>query len=484
MTTNQFRLFTITGILLLVGSCGKPANRLSEDPLDPLDPEPVPATEEPPTPYPNHPGQEFHGEKNFARLLNGYEKAKPDPMPWAGYWWPYKENGIATGKYGSRQSPAGKYDAARGGHTHAQQWEVKKHGAAVPKVQGWWGHCNGWCAASALFPEPKEEVKVNGITFGVGDIKGLLSEAGMSANADFFGNRVDWGNDYNSPKFDDTVPDQFFLVLTNYMGMLKRPVLIDRYTGDQVWNQPLAGYHFEYPKPSDYLGADPSAPNVYRIAMTVRLWWMNDGVAPDIITHPFNFEESDYTGVVDGRVLKMELWVDAPIVFGADGRIQSSGNIIVTTQGDYQYGGRWRMGDGYINDGWPDYMWIPYSISRPTDPDQDYANPEIDIAWLRNHILVPGGADDPSASPRPVEPPPTPSAWPSSWPSSMPFPPHPSTGPVIITPPSGTPPNPHPPIIPTPVPIPGPSHTIPTPPPPLPGPLPNPGASGGPHIAN
>src|SRR5579885_2120070 len=96
-------------------------------------------------------GKAVEGEKNFAVLINNYLKGKPEPTPWAGYWFPYTENGIAAGKLGS---PAGKYDAARGHKTNAQAWEVANHGAGVKGVQGWWGHCNGWCAAAALFPEP------------------------------------------------------------------------------------------------------------------------------------------------------------------------------------------------------------------------------------------------------------------------------------------------------------------------------------------
>ncbi|OFZ20552.1 MAG: hypothetical protein A2X94_11025 [Bdellovibrionales bacterium GWB1_55_8] len=399
---------SLSATLLVLNSCGKPAG-LDDDE----------AGTESPVPYPGIHGQEFSGEKNFARLINSNLESKASPQPWAGFWWPYASNGIASGTYGG-SSPAGKYDAARGGQTNAQMWEVKNHGSKVPKLQGWWGHCNGWTAAAGLFAEPRESARVNGITFEVADIKALLTEAAMEVNADFFGERVDWGHDYSLPKFGDTVADQFFLVLTNYMGRLKKAVLMDRYTGDQVWNHPIVAYRFEYPKPADYLGASPTAPGVFRILLTGSIWWARDDVTPGTLTAPFNHEVTDH---FDSRELKMEIWVDAPVTFDANGKVQSSGDVIVSREGDYFAGGAWRMGEGYYNDAWPDYMWVPYSVTKPTD----YANVDVDIEWIRKHLLVPGGLDDPTASPRPVNPAPspqpTPSTFPSGWPTNWPLPP-------------------------------------------------------------
>ena len=230
------------------------------------------------------------GVTNYATLINTYAQGKPKREPWAAHWWPYTENGIAAG--GSSGSPAGKYDAARGGTTHAQEWEVSHHGAKTPKVQGWWGHCDGWSGAAALYPEPREPVTVNGIEFGVADLKGLLTEAGGSADYEFFGNKMD-NDDENDPRYKDTVPNQYFSVLTNFMGKQGEVVNIDRYTGYEVWNQPVMGYKFDYPKPSDYLGADPAAPGVYRMMFHSTVWWANDsGISSiSVLTPTFNFED-------------------------------------------------------------------------------------------------------------------------------------------------------------------------------------------------
>src|SRR4051794_26975211 len=57
------------------------------------------------------------GVTNYAELINNYGTGKPKREPWAAHWWPYTANGIAASTSGG--SPAGKYDAARGGTTHA-----------------------------------------------------------------------------------------------------------------------------------------------------------------------------------------------------------------------------------------------------------------------------------------------------------------------------------------------------------------------------
>ncbi len=338
---------------------------------------------------------EAAGERNFAKLIREHRQGQPRQQPWAGFWWPYTSNGIARSTSGG--SPAGKYDAARGGLTHSQRWEVANHGAGVPGVQGWWGHCNGWSVAAALFPEPRESVRVNGIEFTVADIKALLSEAGMFASADYFGDRVDSFDRNASRKWDDPVPNQYFLVLMNYMGVHRRPVLIDRYTGGEVWNQPLAGYRFEEPKPEDYLGADPAAPNVYRMRATSTLWWMEDNVPAGAISPEFRFETNS---MIKSRTLTMELWLDGPVEFDADGRISKSGDIVVARDGEFLVGGRWLTRNG--NQGHPDYMWVPYSIIKP-DPraPEKHSNPYIDIDWIRRHILS-GGVDDDSVRPAPI----------------------------------------------------------------------------------
>ena len=383
-------------------------------------------------PYPNQAGKvDVNGEKNFATLINNYQNGQPAKTPLVGYWWPYTANGIASGRNGGGQSPAGKYDAARGigpngQRYNSQAWEVQHHGAGVPRVEGWWGHCNGWCAAAALYDEPRAPVRYGNINFSVGDMKALYSEAGMLTSADFYGNRWDYNTDPDYKK-EDIVPNQMFLVLTNYMGNLKLPVLMDRYTGTQVWNQPMVAYQMEYPKPEDYIGPHPSAPGVYRINVTTTIWWGEDGVGADEITEPFEFRQSrQFTP----RTLKSELWLDGPVVFNGT-RVVSSGNLIVTRipNTDGVVGGAW-LGDANDSmNGHPDYLWVPFSILNANNPDEnnpadDFANNQIDLGWFRRHII--GGEPDTTATPIPVSTAPAPIATSSPHPIPAPQPqPHP-----------------------------------------------------------
>jgi hypothetical protein len=363
------------------------------------------------------------GETNFATLINNFPEGVPAEPGWANSFWPYTSNGIASNAYSHTPSgPAGKYDSARGGTKHAQEWEIRNHGPGVKGVQGWWGHCNGWTASSSLYPEPKEPIKINGITFNVGDQKALLAEAGMSASADFFGNRVDpWTREYHKA-WEDTAPDQYFLVLTNFMGKGKHSVLIDRDPGDQIWNQPLAGYRFKYPTKQDDLGCTNG---VCKINVSSKLWWYNDsGVPGDVITPEFKWDEDG--NVIIGQDYEMEVWLDGPIVWDAEGKkIVSSGNVIVARDDEYFVGGAWKNGSTGSH---PDYMWVAYSLYQPEGND-DYANPEVDVEWLKQHMLVRGGADDTSVRPLPEQ------AAPSPRPTASPSPdPHPTSTPYPVPP--------------------------------------------------
>ncbi|MGZ3699051.1 MAG: hypothetical protein ACXWP5_13060, partial [Bdellovibrionota bacterium] len=96
------------------------------------------------------------------------------------------------------------------------------------------------------------------------------------------------------------------------------------------------------------------------------------------------------------------------------------------------------------SDGWPDYMWVPYSMIASSDQEQDYINPYIDINWIKAHLLVPGGLDDPNSHPTnlPTVPPASPGPWPTDWPTSGP-----TTHPTWTSQPVPIPtPHPHPPL--------------------------------------
>src|SRR4051812_25694677 len=91
---------------------------------------------------------------NFADLMKAFPQGRPAGNPWVGPWWPYSAGGI--------QDAANLYEKASG-KTGAVSWESSNHGPETPELQDWWGHCNGWAAAAALFPEPLALRVVSGV---------------------------------------------------------------------------------------------------------------------------------------------------------------------------------------------------------------------------------------------------------------------------------------------------------------------------------
>lgn len=301
---------------------------------------------------------------NFATLMKKFPQGRPTNSPWVGFWWPYSSGGI--------HDSAGLYEKATG-KIGAVSWESANHGEKTPGLQDWWGHCNGWAAAAALFPEPIAPRVVDGIEFGIADQKALLSEIAMDVDADFFGTRND-DDDPSSPSFQDVFPDQFFLVVTNYVGN-GLSVLLDRYTGSQVWNQPIAAYAHSPITPANVLLPDPSAPGVTRVNMTTQIWWARDDVQTGAVTGQFLYKDDDS---FQSRVYHYELWLDGPVKFARDGQMLSSGNVILAKNGQTVTGGAWKGMSDDVMDSHPDYLWAPHRVGEA----KNYSNPAIDATWV------------------------------------------------------------------------------------------------------
>src|SRR5207248_2298412 len=135
---------------------------------------------------------------------------------------------------------------------------------------------------------------------------------------DMLGSRETPGHGY-----EGVPPSQYFITLTNYMGKMQMPLVVDEFsTGYEIWNQPVAGYRFEYPRKEDYLGADPAHPHVFRIRLTSHLYWAMDGGADLNEPTPSFSWRRDYP-YYEERILHMDLWLDGPVEFDDEGRIVS-----------------------------------------------------------------------------------------------------------------------------------------------------------------
>ena len=107
-----------------------------------------------------------------------------------------------------------------------------------PAGESWWGHCNGWAAASILTKEPREAraVRVGGqlVQFSVADQKGLLTEMHYSTDARLFGTRYNGEDDDVS----DLSPADFHRVMGFYLDQQGVPVVLDTTATEEVWNFP------------------------------------------------------------------------------------------------------------------------------------------------------------------------------------------------------------------------------------------------------
>ena len=235
--------------------------------------------------------EKWSSSDNPSLFLNGLERhvtqlpkhGEASPIPWSGSYWRMSRDSIAYRWAGPRSySPASKYQAAFGGNrledrvsaargidsqtsarscvdnSNCNQTLNEECGKREGQLWGrcipaWFGICNGWAAASILFPEPRHAVVRNGVNFEVQDIKALLSMVHTRVSArrvalrcydstktgslqsSVFGRPV-------SQRCRDTNPGTFHILLANYLGMRRRSFVEDRTFDRPIWNQPIRGY--------------------------------------------------------------------------------------------------------------------------------------------------------------------------------------------------------------------------------------------------
>lgn len=173
-------------------------------------------------------------------------------VPYSGHDYPDKGGGTNVVVSGN-MSPLAKYDQAfNRGRSLAVAWEnqdvqeskgPERYGLLglrrqplFPRLQrqrapGWYGHCNGWTAASIRHAEPKHSVVRNGVTFTPADIKALLAEVYMYADTEFLG-----GEDHAIN------PGLLHVVLANWLGRGEHPVAMESALGEVVFNYPIHAY--------------------------------------------------------------------------------------------------------------------------------------------------------------------------------------------------------------------------------------------------
>jgi hypothetical protein len=118
-------------------------------------------------------------------------------------------------------------------------------------VETWWGICHAWAPAALMEKEPLKAVTRNGVTFDVSDIKGLLISQYDQTDAYMVGGRCndvdeeierDETGRITNADCRDLNAGTFHVIITNFLGVNKRGLVIERTWDYEVWNQPLVGY--------------------------------------------------------------------------------------------------------------------------------------------------------------------------------------------------------------------------------------------------
>jgi hypothetical protein len=297
----------------------------------------------------------------------------------------------------------------------AYEWEVINHGNGQFGVQYWWGHCNAWAGAACVESEPsKPEVELKGVPFNVGDVKGLLTEAWMECNSSFFGSRNEQHKneeDRDTIDYKDVTAAAFHIFFGDQIGLRDKAFVIDEFTGQEVWNQPVKSYWADcepqYETDADgkavpektkvnlthyggWYGGDPEIKDlgekdVYPVLCTTTIHWMSDGVAHDAVTAEYRFDQMTQENYSNGhwvktnhsdhvavRTLSYVLWLDQPMD-------DQSAQII--GDGEWNHGATWDYAHAH-----PDFMWQPTANSNSAD--RDYENPYVDYDIIVDEILA------------------------------------------------------------------------------------------------
>jgi hypothetical protein len=206
----------------------------------------------------------------------GVEEATANTLPWSGWWWPAKTGGLVLG-YRGEPGALVKHDQVSG--KAASQWEQGTYYHFNPAGADWWGHCHAWAAASMTEKEPIKDVFYGGQAFHVGEVKGLLTEAHYSDQAQFFGKRY---NGNPGDDLQDMSPLLVWYVLRQFVAQNKTGIVFDMNPGPQVWSYPAYKYRLSY---------QPAGGNNYNAQLSI--WVSNFQVYPDFIgSLP---EQNDYT---------------------------------------------------------------------------------------------------------------------------------------------------------------------------------------------
>ena len=248
-------------------------------------------------------------ESNLAYLPR---TGKSKSTPWSDTYWPSAKGGIAyrwqkpvdsskpfnyrlnswkavskmTTEEINSLSPAEKYDILMGDYSYPTvRRELQR---THSNDQSWFGLCHAVAVTSTQFPEPQiknltfrlPDGKAKQITFYSSDTKALLAEY---VNENFpgtptMGRRCESATLSNNSECWDVNPGSFFIAITNVIGLLRDPVVLDVDVNNEVWNSAAFAYDYTL-APKKTIGRNAARGTVKEYTVTMNVY-NNKGATP------------------------------------------------------------------------------------------------------------------------------------------------------------------------------------------------------------
>lgn len=176
-------------------------------------------------------------------------------------------------------SPAEKFDIINGRYDYPTV--RKEYARTHPSYPKWFGLCHAVAAVTTRYYEPQTTVRsfylpdgsLRQMTFFSSDIKALLALSANRAGAANPGiGRLCGKSGSSAPgACSDVNPASFFLALTNMVGTLQEPLIMDVDPGTEVWNSVIKSYSAKItPRTKVSPTASPGTVREVRVDMTVR----------------------------------------------------------------------------------------------------------------------------------------------------------------------------------------------------------------------
>lgn len=179
-------------------------------------------------------GEFFINPKN--KSINLEAKSR-DQRPWAGYWYPVNDVDMLIADKGPLDRLDKSLRKKRRPHGVVNFENQYFNGIQLDQ---WEGLCHAWAIASAVFPEPKRDIKVRGVFFNVLDQKAILTKLAEQVDYELYGVRYkgDWETDGT---YQDIRPDHVHQILTHYLSRGQN-LLIDTSADNETWTKPVFGF--------------------------------------------------------------------------------------------------------------------------------------------------------------------------------------------------------------------------------------------------